>query len=401
MTRVVRVRPLGVWTAAVAVLLACGAEPLVPSDPVTEPFAAVAAGTLHSCGLTVSGVAFCWGWNADGEIGDGSLGDRPRPVLVATSVRFALLSGGGAHTCGRTSSGTGHCWGLNLSGQLGSGAATNRSLVPTDVAGGVTLRHISAGGSFSCGIAADSTARCWGWNAFGQIGDLSRTDRRTPVPVAGGLRLLFVYTGTWHSCGIAADSSAFCWGRNANGQLGDGTTADTAGPVAVQGGLKFVAVTAGSYHSCGLTAGGDAYCWGRGDFGQLGDSANGSNTPDLVRGGHTFVAISAGATHTCGLTSSNEAFCWGSGDSGQLGTSTALAVCQTSNAGSQPCSLVPVPVSGSLSFATLTSGLHHTCGVTTAGTAYCWGLNDHGQLGDGSGRASTVPVRVANQDAVP
>jgi len=293
------------------------------------------------------------------------------------------------------------CWGLNQSGQVGVASTALRVLQPASVAGGLTLNQIGAGGAFNCGLAADSTAVCWGWNAYGQLGDSSRTDRSAPIPVVGGLRFTALTAGTWHTCGIVDDSSAYCWGRNANGQLGDGTTADTAGPVAVQGGLKFVALTAGSYHSCGLTAGGDAYCWGRGDFGQLGDSTNGSNTPDLVRGGQKFVAISAGAAHTCGLTSSNEAYCWGSGGSGQLGTSAALAVCQTSNAGSQPCSLVPVPVSGSLSFAALTTGFHHTCGVTTAGAGYCWGWNDHGQLGDGSGRASMVPVRVANQGAVP
>ncbi len=384
-----------------AVLPACGSEPLSPSDPVTEPFASVAAGTAHTCGVTVGGIAYCWGLNQYGQIGDGSRSDRPLPILVATTLRFATLTGGGGHTCGRTSAGTAYCWGINLSGQLGSGPAGDRLLVPAAVSGGLTLGWIAAGGAFTCGLAADSTASCWGWNALGQLGDLSRSDRSAPVAVAGGLKLVSLHAGTWHVCAVAADSSAYCWGRNAEGALGNGATTDTAGPVAVQGGLKFVSVTAGSYHSCALTASGDAYCWGDGQFGQLGDSTGGSTTPRLVLGGHTFVAIAAGATHTCALATGGAGYCWGNDTNGQLGTNVPLDVCSGTRVGDVLCSLVPVPVAGGLSFASLTTGFHHTCGVTTAGLAYCWGLNDFGQLGSQAGRGSITPVRVANQQAAP
>jgi alpha-tubulin suppressor-like RCC1 family protein len=156
-------------------------------------------------------------------------------------------------------------------------------------------------------------------------------------------------------------------------------------------------VTAGSYHSCALTASGDAYCWGDGEFGQLGDSTQGSTTPQLVLGGHTFVAIAAGATHICALATGGAAYCWGNDTNGQLGTSVPLDVCAGTRVGDVLCSLIPVPVAGGLSFASLTTGFHHTCGVTTAGLAYCWGLNDLGQLGSQAGRGSITPVRVANQ----
>src|SRR5687767_12398891 len=121
----VRAMPVTSWrargfllvTVLTGALAACGEDPFV-GPPVSAPFAAVAAGVLHTCAVTTTGRLYCWGWNRDGQLGDGSTSDRAVPVLVDASLTFVMASGGGAHTCGVTST-TAYCWGFNLSGQLG------------------------------------------------------------------------------------------------------------------------------------------------------------------------------------------------------------------------------------------------------------------------------------------
>ncbi|HEY3011153.1 MAG TPA: Ig-like domain-containing protein [Gemmatimonadales bacterium] len=171
-----------------------------------------------------------------------------------------------------------------------------------------------------------------------------------------------------------------------------GTAAVTvAAPIPTR---TFVAFTAGGAHTCALTAEGAAYCWGRGESGQLGAPAPSSCpldpgvfpcalAPVAVGGGLTFEQITGGGSHTCGLTVDGTAYCWGSNTSGQLGNNSTTQ------------SQVPVPVATELHFDALDAGANHTCGVTSGGASYCWGLNDRGQLGDGTTTNRTVPVAVS------
>jgi len=186
-----------------------------------------------------------------------------------------------------------------------------------------------------------------------------------------------VSAGKDHTCGVTPAGAAYCWGANflGNGAFGGSTT-----PVAVSGGLTFTAVSAGYDHSCAVTTAGAAYCWGN-------DNNGGytlSSTPVAVSGGLTFAAISAGYEATCGVTTGGAAYCWGANNSGQLG-----------NAGDNFWEATPVAVSGGLTFASVSAGFDHTCGVTTGGAAYCWGYNGYGELGNGTSTSSTTPVAVS------
>jgi alpha-tubulin suppressor-like RCC1 family protein len=272
-----------------------------------------------------------------------------------------------------------------------------------------TWTGLTAGYTHSCGMRSNGAAYCWGDNVNGGLGDGSTTQRVTPVAVAGGLTFASLTAGWYHTCGLTSSGAAYCWGRNADGQLGDGSTDSSAGyqrltPVAVVGGLRFASLTAGGEHTCGVTTGGAAYCWGHDNAGQLGDSSTDSSTgyhrsaPVAVAGGLTFANLAAGGYHTCGATSSGAAYCWGNDFFGQLGDGQATqAVCFTLR---QPltgqCSTTPVAVAGGLTFASVTAGVYHTCGVTTGGAAYCWGFDGYGQLGDGVPYFSSIrPVPLA------
>jgi alpha-tubulin suppressor-like RCC1 family protein len=353
-----------------------------------SPFAAVNPGLtfslvssgLHTCGVTTSGAAYCWGRNDFGGLGDGSTTDSPVPVPVSGGLTFSSVSTWYFHTCGVTTGGAAYCWGLNNGGQLGNGPTTN-SAVPVPVSGGLSFARVSTGQFHTCGVTPLGAAYCWG--AGGALGNGPSGNSSVPVPVSGGLTFLGVSSGSGYTCGVTTGGAAYCWGGNTFGALGNGSTTPALVPVPVAGGLSFSLVRSGGFHTCGVTTSGATYCWGGNFAGQLGTgSTSDSSVPLLVLGGLTFTGVTAGGSHTCGATAVGAGYCWGDNSLGQLGD------------GSFTSASVPTPVAGGLSFTTGSAGHGHTCGVTTSGAAYCWGANGSGQLGDGSTTSSNVPVRV-------
>lgn len=368
----------------------------------TVVFTAMTAGGYHTCGLTTSGVAYCWGAAWAGQIGNGFLGDEEvSPTAVTGGLNFAMVTAGLDHTCGLTRNGLAYCWGANKSGELGIGNRAGPescfgsefdddvcSTAPIAVAGGLVFSTLSAGGVATCGLTASGQAYCWGRSA-----DL------TPAAVAGGLTFAAVEVGWHHSCALTSNGVAYCWGGNEYGQLGNGSVSGAQAPVAVSGGLVFAALSAGAWHTCGVTPTGAAYCWGLGIALGNGTTTD-SKVPVAVSGGLAFATLDAGSENTCGLTTEGAAFCWGSNSVGQLGIGNATGPEQCPYAGSTstyPCSRAPVGVTHGLTFASLNVGLGHSCGVTRNAVAYCWGYNDSGQLGTGSHTDSSVPVKVAGQ----
>jgi alpha-tubulin suppressor-like RCC1 family protein len=245
-------------------------------------FVTVTVGLNHTCGLTADSLAYCWGRNTFGALGVGDTAMRLTPTAVVGSLRFASLRAMSGHTCGVTGAGAAYCWGLNDSGELGDGTQTNR-YTPVAVKGGHTftaLGRLPDGRSYTCGLTIGGAAYCWGYNADGELGDGTTTERLTPVAVVGG-QLFAEVSG---SCGLTYAGAAYCWGYNAHGELGDGTTTQRLTPVPVTGGLTFTALSSGGGHPCGLAAGtpagtpGIMYCWGWNGVGALGDGTTTSRS---------------------------------------------------------------------------------------------------------------------------
>ncbi|HYO45308.1 MAG TPA: Ig-like domain-containing protein [Gemmatimonadota bacterium] len=349
-------------------------------------FSSISAGGSHSCGVTPSGTAFCWGLNAHGQLGDGTNTDSNGPVQVVGNSVFVTVNAGGSHTCGLTTSGTAYCWGRNQAGQLGDGTNFD-SNSPVAVVTGPPLVSLTTGNFHTCGVATTGDGYCWGANSYGQLGTGMNNDSNVPVPVSGSLAFDFISAGgsDGHSCGKTATGELYCWGNNAYGQLGDGTITDSNVPVAVFGSQSFVSVnSSGHSHSCGLTGSGAIYCWGFNGYNQLGDGTNiRSSVPVEVVGGHTFASVNTGGHHSCGVTTAGAVYCWGHNAYGDLGRGT-----NTNGEG------MPLEVSGSHTFASVAAGSLHSCGVDTAGSVYCWGYNASGQLGSGTNTDSNVPVAV-------
>jgi alpha-tubulin suppressor-like RCC1 family protein len=202
-------------------------------------FRQVSAGYNHSCGVTTTGEAFCWGSNHFAQIGDSSTAvERRRPARVAGGHQFRQLDAGGLHTCAVTTGNRAYCWGYGADGEIGDGKPYRGGrYYPRPVRGGLYFHRVTAGEEHSCGETTTNRAYCWGRNAEGRLADGTTTDRLSPVPVAGGLYFKQVSAGAQHTCGKTPASAAYCWGANDDGQLGDGTTTGRLIPVPVVGPL--------------------------------------------------------------------------------------------------------------------------------------------------------------------
>src|SRR6266702_2374744 len=198
-------------------------------------FSTISAGHGHTCGVIAGGAAACWGDNSSGQLGTRVVDHtmyRSSPGRVVGVHGFATVSAGNVHTCGMTTHGVAYCWGYNVWGQLGDGTTTQRS-IPVPVTGGLRFAVVDAGSYFSCGVTTGGAAYCWGENLDGELGDGTTTSWSTPVRVSGMLNFAAVGAGWYHTCGMTTTAGAYCWGYNGHSQLGEGTTITSLTPVPV------------------------------------------------------------------------------------------------------------------------------------------------------------------------
>lgn len=356
--------------------VADGSSDAGPGVPI-----ALTAAFQHTCLLTSAGAVYCWGDNIDGQLG---LGSKPPYGVYAPSAAVALgapataISAGGYATCALLTGGAMRCWGRNNGGALGNDSGLDTT-GPVDVIGmGAGVTGIGVGYDHTCAVAADASARCWGYNGKGQVGDGTKTDRYVPVPVFGlGGVTANVAGGNEHSCASLFDGGADCWGSNEYGQLGIGAKSSDAAvrPEAVSGLAGPAAVVApGGAFTCALLTSGTVQCWGSAQWGQLGSDIGDSASPVTVPLPGPATQIAVGNAHACAVLATGALECWGYNHYGQVG-SGSISIRVTS----------PEVVTGlGATVAAVATGDMHTCALTTTKRVLCWGQNDHGQLGRGT-----------------
>ena len=284
------------------------------------------------------------------------------------------------------------CWGKNHYGQLGTGSDKPPQSAPVEILfeSDKSVRSISAGTDHSCAILNDHSLQCWGNNQYGQVGDGSTQPRFSPTSVNLGENRTakMVSTGNGHTCAILDDDSLKCWGDNQYGQIGIGNNkTPQLSPTAVLLGddVNAKMISLGNYHTCAMLDNYSVKCWGDNSYGQLGDeSTTKRNLPTPVNLGEnrTALAIDTGGDHTCAHLDNHALLCWGLNDNGQLGDGT------TTNRPSPTTvnlrSLYPPEA--------LALGHRHSCILLGNGTPKCWGANDKKQLGDGDTVPKSIPV---------
>lgn len=256
---------------------------LLPQPVATDlRFTAITLGSAHACGLDGNGRAYCWGSNGLGQLGDGTIIDRPEPAPVSGDLRFIQLAAGGNHTCGVTVENVVYCWGDDSVGSVRGGttpcpASTEHgvcALEPVAAEGVPLLRQVASGVDATCGLTDQGALWCWG----GPWDDPHRMDDQVYSTVA---------YGEDHGCALTTQSQPYCFGSNAFGKLANPGTGHgfATAPVSVYGSTRFRAIDTGLHHTCGVAVDGtDVYCWGLNQQGQLGlGHLDPANIPRKVR----------------------------------------------------------------------------------------------------------------------
>jgi alpha-tubulin suppressor-like RCC1 family protein len=341
----------------------------------------VAAGDNHACALRHDGNVWCWGHNAEGQLGNTNTNDQLVPSQVGGLGTATAIAAGGDHTCARLVDATAWCWGQNADGELG--APGPDTALPQHALDDAV--QIGAGRAHTCALRGDGSVWCWGANTNGQLGDTTLTPRPKPMAVPG-LHATSIFIGGDYACALDAGHYR-CWGANGDGQLGNGTFDDLSSPAPASAFDAITSLGAGSAHVCGVR-GGNVICWGDGDMGELG-SGNRDNLAipfPALSDGHV-IAVAGGDDFSCALRDDNSVACWGLGSSGQLGDGT-LASWQPQH----------VALTAPTAVAT---GTYHSCAITGAAhDVYCWGNDGDGQLGDGGGPPHADPLFTKISNAV-
>ncbi len=328
-----QINPAKVGTATDWTAVSVGGDPL--------------PGEGHACGLRGT-AAYCWGAESSGVGSTTGTGFATTPAAVPGGLAFSGISAGFTNSCGVTTTGLLYCWGDNQFGQLGTGGGDVTA--PVRVGNATAWTSVSSGYTNSCGIQAPGKLYCWGSNIRGQLGLGNNTDQPTPTQVGSATDWTGVSVGDGYTCGIRAAGTIWCWGPSSYGQLGNGsevnnTSTDELSPHQIGALTTWTSVRAGGSHTCATNTAGEIWCWGSNMSGQIGDNTqttgstdNNRTTPVKVGSDTDWASVTSGDQHTCGAKTDGTLWCWGSNAKGKLGiNSTPAAV---------PFKLVPTAVVG-------------------------------------------------------
>ena len=372
--------------AAVTATITIGLAASAGSPPPLSGVKALASNGAGFCALLRTTQVECWGYNLQGQLGDGRYSNSAVPEKVKNLTGVVSLTTGaiGAY-CAVVSGGTVSCWGGGGdNGQVGEDVID----VPAPVSG---LTHVKSltnndSGTF-CALLSTGQVRCWGQGLDGELGDGAFDNSALPVTVRGITKATQLAASQSSFCVLESTVRIYCWGYNNSSQLGDGLTNESSVPIEVENVTDPVAVTGNKYSGgyCALLATHRIYCWGDDGSGELGNGATiPHSAPTKVGGVTNAVSILGGTSDFCAQLATGRVDCWGYGEDGELGD------------GYSRSSSLPVPVRGITNPKVIVAGLSTYCAILTKGRVSCWGYNEYGQLGNGSTTDSDVPVLVAN-----
>ena len=382
-----------------------------------ESFVDISGKYETTCGLTNKGNIYCWGKNYYGEAGDPSLYiDVEKPQILpstnlAVDEKFTSLTVGTTHACALTDLGNAYCWGRNTWYMLGDNTSNSThdpvAVIVSNLAIGEKFLSLNASSTNTCGLTNFGNAFCWGENGRGTVGDGTTTDRKIPTAVNltnldanESLTKLFESRGQ-HQCALTTESNLYCWGYNASSQVGDNTSTNRTIPTAVNlsnlaSNEKFTSLSGGNNHSCGITNMGNSYCWGWGYALGTGATTSYDLPTSMVSEANMsadekLIKIFSGSSHSCGISTSGKTYCWGIGGDGRLGNNS-----QADNL--EPVAVDTTNLTQPMKFLEVSTYGNHSCGITSSGKVFCWGDNSNGQLGDSTfiNKASPTEVDSSN-----
>lgn len=345
----------------------------------------VDAGYRHSISICTDSTLKSWGWNATGQLGDGTLINHQIPVPIPGMSGVIAVSGGFKHTLALKSDGTVWAWGNNAYGEAGD-TLTNSSgctckKTPQQISGLNNIIAIAAGYTMSIALRSDGTVWSWGRNDYGQLGNGTLINSMVPVQVSGLTDIVQIGAGT-HAIALRSDGTMWAWGRNQYGQHGDGTLTNHSTPVMLSNVTGVVKIACGHYNTLALKSDGSVWICGYNSNGQVGDGSTSFSVNVAVQAAiSNVIDIDAGEIHNVALKSDNTVWSWGDNTYGQLGDSTTLD------------SPLPLQVHDMQNIVDIYSGWSTSFAIRQDGMLWAWGSNTYGGIGDSTGLERHEPVR--------
>jgi hypothetical protein len=328
---------------------------------------------------------WAWGFNNNGQLGDGTLTDHASPVQAVVGLTgIKAVAAGQFFTLALKEDGTVWSWGDNSYGQLGDGTMTD-SLVPVQVVGLTGVTAIACGSEHALALKSDGTVWAWGTNYCGALGDNTEVDSAVPVQAYGISDVTAIAAGYWFSMALMSDGTIGSWGDNYWGTLGDGTDLDCPYPIYVQGISDAVAIACGDYQGFAIHADGTVSSWGCNIMGQLGQGTadlDAHMLPVKVLNIDNVKQVVGGARHTVALKKDGSVWTWGWNMYGQLGVGVAGD------------SYTPVPITTLSGITSIAAGGYHNLALKSDATVVSWGQGSYKAIGDGATEHRLAPVAV-------
>ena len=301
-----------------------------------------------------------------------------------SGTTWKLISTGSDFHCGITTNGDLYCWGVNYGGELGVGDNANH-YYPVQVAPGSKWKEVSCGDYHTCGIKTDGTLLCWGSNSVGQLGTGNTDSSNIPVQVGHDSDWVEVSAGDGDTCAIKSDGSLYCWGAGGYGQLGLVNYLNKITDVPTKVGDSWLHISTGDSTTCGIKTDLSLYCWGYNAYGETGTNQYTweiTRPTEVYNDSKDWAKIVVGNHHTCGIRTDDSLYCWGNGQSGEVGT------------GKHRTYDTPQKVAGNFKWIEVTAGIIHTCGIDISGYLHCWGRNYMKSFGIHAEKNYYIPVTI-------
>jgi alpha-tubulin suppressor-like RCC1 family protein len=367
-----------------------------PTQIGTATWASIAVGNTHSLGIQTDGTLWTWGNPANGRLGNNSTsGNVTTPTKIGTATdwisvaaavmsSFAIKGSGGTRAL--------YAWGYNASGQVGDGTTTD-VLVPKQIDADTTWQKLAAGDSMAFGQKADGSLWAWGLNSSGEQGNGASIYRATPSQIGSNNTWASACAGGSSTLALKTDGTLWSWGNNANGQLGQGNTTSLSTPTQVGTLTTWSKISCGANHVLAIDTDGKLWAWGLNNYGKLGDgTATQRTSPVPIAAPTTWAAVSATQTYSMGIRTDGTLWAWGYNYHGQLGDGS------TTNR-----TTGPVPIAAPATWSAVSASVssygqingYHTLAIKSDGTLWAWGYNYYGQLGDGTTTQQLSPVLIS------
>lgn len=369
--------------------------------PVNNQWKNVASSTEFSCATTTTNKIYCWGGSSYGN------------YLIPTEIDQGAIPANA--TISKITSGSGffcvvadawpYCWGNNANGRLGDGTIIDSPITPVRVSDGTNgmagkqIKEVATGGNHACALTTDNLVFCWGYGYSGQLGNGTTNSTTTAYPadlttLPGGVTPSVLAAGGSNTCVIGSNDWVYCWGSGTFGEIGNGAFSQSNTPAAISlgdipSGATITQITVAQNHTCVIVNSGQSYCWGQFSNGHLGSNAtSNANTPRAVtQSGSLYSKVWAGSGTTCAITSVGAGYCWGENDYGQAGNDNVMYPVIP-----QPAPVQNGAIPAGVSFAEIQPGQDHTCAIGSDKNIYCWGQGTFGKLGNGGTATSSAPV---------